>query len=255
MCMTCGCEGSSIHSKNLDHEKHHEQEKEHKHETDTQLLTIEKNILQKNSAYADQNRHWFKQHNIQVLNFLSSPGSGKTSLLIRTINELKHELKIFVVEGDQQTENDANKIRETGVSVTQINTGKGCHLDAHMISHAIAELSPTQDSLLFIENVGNLVCPALFDLGEDKKVVILSVTEGEDKPIKYPDMFAAADLMLINKTDLLPYVEFDIDQCQAFARRVNPDIQTILISAKTGEGMLDWYNWLFLQNSALRSAS
>jgi hydrogenase nickel incorporation protein HypB len=149
-----------------------------------------------------------------------------------------------VIEGDQQTANDADRIRETGANALQINTGKGCHLDGHMVGHALESLQPAADSILFIENVGNLVCPAAFDLGEAHKVAILSVTEGEDKPLKYPDMFHAADLLLLNKTDLLPYVQFDVDKCIDYARRVNPGVKVLQVSATTGEGMQDWYRWL-----------
>jgi hydrogenase nickel incorporation protein HypB len=180
---------------------------------------------------------------------VSSPGSGKTSLLTKTIELLKAELAISVIEGDQQTSNDAERIRATGVKAVQINTGKGCHLDAHGIGHALESLAPEDNSLLFIENVGNLVCPSAFDLGEAHKVVILSVTEGEDKPLKYPDMFAAADMMLLNKIDLLPYVDFDVAQCIDYARRVNPRIKVLQVSARTGEGMDLWLQWLKASHS------
>jgi hydrogenase nickel incorporation protein HypB len=179
-----------------------------------------------------------------VLNLVSSPGSGKTALLTRTLEDLKSEFPLAVIEGDQQTANDAERIRQTGVKALQINTGKGCHLDAHMVGHAIEPLQPADDSLLFIENVGNLVCPAAFDLGEAHKVAILSVTEGEDKPIKYPDMFHASDLMLLNKIDLLPYLNFSVEQCIEYACRVNPDIKILEVSAETGEGMDAWYQWI-----------
>jgi hydrogenase nickel incorporation protein HypB len=175
---------------------------------------------------------------------VSSPGSGKTTLLTRTIDDLKAELPLAVIEGDQQTSNDAERIRATGVKALQVNTGKGCHLDGHMVGHALEALAPDEQSVLFIENVGNLVCPAAFDLGEAHKVVILSVTEGEDKPIKYPDMFHAADLMLLNKVDLLPYLEFDVDRCIEYARRVNPSIKVLQVSATSGEGMDRWYQWI-----------
>ena len=208
------------------------------------MVQIEQDILGKNNQYAAANRRWFEEHGILALNLVSSPGSGKTSLLTRCIDDLKNEIDIAVIEGDQQTANDADRIRATGVKAIQINTGKGCHLDGHMVGHALESLQPAQGSLLFIENVGNLVCPAAFDLGEAHKVAILSVTEGEDKPIKYPDMFHAADLMLLNKTDLLPYLDFDVDKCVDYARRVNPRIKVIQVSAKTGEGMDTWYQWI-----------
>jgi hydrogenase nickel incorporation protein HypB len=208
------------------------------------MVQIEQDILSKNNEYAAANRKWFNERGILALNLVSSPGSGKTSLLVRSINDLNNELQLSVIEGDQQTANDAERIRETGVKALQINTGKGCHLDGHMVGHALEQLQPDNDSVLFIENVGNLVCPAAFDLGEAHKVVILSVTEGEDKPIKYPDMFHAADLMLLNKIDLLPHLEFDVEKCIQYAQRVNPKIKVLQLSATSGEGMDSWYQWL-----------
>ncbi len=208
------------------------------------MVQIEQDILGKNNAYAAQNRRHLAERGVFALNLVSSPGSGKTTLLVRTINELSGRVPIAVIEGDQQTANDAERIRATGAPSVQINTGKGCHLDAHMIGHALEKLDLPNYALLAIENVGNLVCPAAFDLGEHHKVVILSVTEGEDKPIKYPDMFHAADLLLLNKTDLLPYLEFDVERCIDCARRVNPQIEIIRVSARTGEGLADWYRWI-----------
>jgi hydrogenase nickel incorporation protein HypB len=208
------------------------------------MVQVEEDILSKNNMYAAANRRWFAEHGVLALNLVSSPGSGKTTLLTRTIGMLSPELTMSVIEGDQQTDNDAARIRETGASALQINTGKGCHLDGHMIGHAIDKLGPEQGSILFIENVGNLVCPAAFDLGEAHKVVILSVTEGDDKPLKYPDMFHAADLVLLNKVDLLPYVEFDVDRCIEYARRIKPGIKVLRISATTGEGMEHWCQWV-----------
>lgn len=210
----------------------------------TRMVQIEQDILGKNNQYAQQNRRWFAEQGVLALNLVSSPGSGKTSLLVRTLTDLKDEFALSVIEGDQETANDADRIRATGVSAIQINTGKGCHLDAHMVGHALETLKPQAASVLFIENVGNLVCPAAFDLGEANKVAILSVTEGEDKPIKYPDMFHAAKLLLLNKIDLLPYLQFDVAKCIDYARRVNPDIQVLQVSATTGEGMEQWYQWL-----------
>ena len=208
------------------------------------IIQVERDILSKNDGFAAENRAYFAANGIFALNFVSSPGSGKTSLLVRTISDLKERLAISVVEGDQQTSNDAARIRETGAPAIQVNTGKGCHLDAHMVGHAVEELAPAKNSVLFIENVGNLVCPAAFDLGEAHKVVLLSVTEGEDKPLKYPDMFAAADLMILNKADLLPHLDFDVGACIANALRVNPRLQTLVVSARTGEGMPAFYSWL-----------
>ena len=243
-----------------DHHHHHAQDNHpHTHDygqgpahahapgmSQSRMVQIEQDILGKNNEYANANRSVFSTQGVLALNLVSSPGSGKTSLLTRSLNDLKHELEMSVIEGDQQTSNDAERIRETGVAAIQINTGKGCHLDAHQIGHALEHLSIKAQSVLFIENVGNLVCPAAFDLGEAHKVAILSITEGEDKPIKYPDMFHAADLLLLNKIDLLPYLDFDVDKCIDYARRVNPGIQILKVSATTGEGMQDWYQWIRL---------
>lgn len=210
----------------------------------SRMVQIEQDILGKNNEYANANRRYFTDKGVLTLNLVSSPGSGKTSLLVRTLTDLKGEFILSVIEGDQETANDADRIRATGVPALQINTGKGCHLDAHMVGHALDHLKPQQGSILFIENVGNLVCPAAFDLGEAHKVAILSVTEGEDKPIKYPDMFHASQLLLLNKVDLLPYLNFDVAKCIEYARRVNPRIQVLQVSATTGQGMQEWYQWL-----------
>jgi hydrogenase nickel incorporation protein HypB len=208
------------------------------------MVQIEQDILSKNNQYAAENRSQLAAQRILALNLLSSPGSGKTTLLTATIVALRDRLRIAVIEGDQQTSNDADRIRATGAAAIQINTGKGCHLDASMIRAALARLAPPQRSVVMIENVGNLVCPAGFDLGEAHKVVVLSVTEGEDKPLKYPDMFRAASLMLLNKVDLLPYLRFDVEQCIANARRVNPGIQVLQLSATSGQGMDAWLAWI-----------
>ena len=210
----------------------------------SRMVQIEQDILSKNNEYAATNRRHFTEQGILALNLVSSPGSGKTTLLTRTLEDLKGDLSFAVIEGDQQTTNDAERIRKTGVKAVQINTGKGCHLDGHMVGHALESLKPEAGSVLFIENVGNLVCPAAFDLGEAHKVAILSVTEGDDKPIKYPDMFHASDLMILNKIDLLPYIDFDMDKCIDYARRVNPGIRVLQLSATTGEGMEAWYQWI-----------
>lgn len=193
---------------------------------------------------AERNRGYFEAKNITALNFVSSPGAGKTTLLEKTITALKEELPFFVIEGDQQTMNDAERIDATGVPVIQINTGSGCHLDSVMVNSALKQLSPDPDSLLLIENVGNLVCPALFDLGEAKRIVVISVTEGDDKPIKYPTIFRNADLCIINKTDLLPHVEFDVEKTKEYARRIQPQIEFIETSATKGDGMEAWFDWL-----------
>ncbi len=207
-------------------------------------VAVERAILAKNDAEANHNRRLFTRKGILALNLVSSPGSGKTTLLVETIRRLAGELEITVVEGDQQTSNDADRVRATGARAVQVNTGKGCHLDAHMVGHAVESLAPRNDSVVMIENVGNLVCPAAFDLGEAHKVVVLSVTEGEDKPLKYPDMFAAADLMILNKCDLLPHLEFDAALCEANARRVNPSLEVLRVSATKGEGMDAWLDWV-----------
>jgi hydrogenase nickel incorporation protein HypB len=214
-------------------------------------ISVERDILSKNDAFARANRTRLRNAGIFALNLVSSPGSGKTSLLVRTIADLKERWPIAVIEGDQQTSRDADRIRATGVPAVQINTGKGCHLDAHMVGHALDHLSLGHGSLLFVENVGNLVCPAAFDLGEAHKVVVLSVTEGEDKPLKYPDMFAAADLMLLNKADLLPHLDFDVSACLAAALRVNPRIQCLTVSARTGDGLSAFYSWIEQRASAM----
>ena len=207
-------------------------------------ISIERDILAKNSAFADANRSRLRETGVFAINLVSSPGSGKTSLLVRAITDLKDRWPMAVIEGDQQTSNDAERIRQTGAPAVQINTGKGCHLDAHMVGHALEQVTLEPGGLLFIENVGNLVCPAAFDLGEACKVVVLSVTEGEDKPLKYPDMFAAADLMLLNKSDLLPHLDFDVDACLAAALRVNPRLQILTVSARSGEGLAAFYAWI-----------
>ncbi len=266
MCTICGCSNNN-EALNNEHTHEHTHDGEHSHEhihhnkndlhfgkgpahahapglSQSRMIEIEQNILSKNDEYAKHNRRFFAEQGILALNLVSSPGSGKTTLLTQTIEQLKNELSITVIEGDQQTSNDAARIRQTGVNAIQINTGKGCHLDAHMIGHAIDELKPNHKSVLFIENVGNLVCPAAFDLGEAHKIAILSVTEGEDKPIKYPDMFYAADVMLLNKIDLLPHLNFDVDKCIEYAKQVNPSIQVLQVSATSGEGMDNWSQWI-----------
>lgn len=210
----------------------------------SRMVQIEQDILGKNDMYAAQNRARFERQSLFVLNLVSSPGSGKTTLLTETIQLIKDHYSVAVIEGDQQTANDADRIRETGVQAVQVNTGKGCHLDAHMVGHAMENFADMTGGILFIENVGNLVCPAAFDLGEASKVAILSVTEGEDKPLKYPDMFHASDLMILNKTDLLPYLDFDVERCIEYAKQVNPDIKVLQLSARSGEGMKEWIDWL-----------
>lgn len=252
MCGICGCSNPAGSGKFTPltnkaailttHSHHHGEQ--HSPEEKTRLIEVEQDLLGKNNSYAAQNRAYFRKNGIFVLNLVSSPGAGKTTLLVETIKLLKEQFPIFVIEGDQQTEHDAERIRATGVKALQINTGRMCHLDAHGIGRAVQELGVLPNSFLAIENVGNLVCPSSFDLGEAHKVVLLSVTEGEDKPLKYPDMFHAADLMILNKIDLLPYVDFDVEKCEEFARRVNPNIQILQLSTTKKENFRAWTDWL-----------
>lgn len=208
------------------------------------LVEIEQEILSKNTGFAERNRHLLAACETAALNLISSPGAGKTTLLVETIRRLLPRTWVGVVEGDQETSHDADRIRAAGADAVQVNTGRGCHLDAHMVGHALERLELRPGGLLFIENVGNLVCPAGFDLGETARVVILSVTEGEDKPIKYPDAFATADLMILSKSDLLPHLDFDVARCTDYARRVNPKLDVLTLSAKTGAGMDAWLDWI-----------
>jgi len=215
-------------------------------------LSIEQAVLAKSARQAERNRRWLTERGILALNLMSAPGAGKTSLLERTLTELKGELAMSVIEGDQETAFDADRIRATGCRAVQINTGTGCHIDAEVLGHALHELAPARNSVVMIENVGNLVCPALFELGERARVVILSVTEGEDKPLKYPHMFRRCDLLLINKADLLPHVAFDVERCVAYARRLNPAIDCLTVSAVSGHNLARWYGWLRAQAAAAR---
>jgi len=230
------------------HEQHHHHDHDHgdhhhHHEHDKEIV-LEQDILHKNNLLAERNRGFFEARSIRAINLVSSPGSGKTTLLEKTITDIKGELPFFIVEGDQQTLNDAKRIEATGAPVVQVNTGSGCHLDASMVNRAVKELEITDHSILVIENVGNLVYPSMFDLGESHRVVIISVTEGDDKPIKYPDMFRTSDICIINKTDLLPYVDFDVKKAKDYALRVNHHLTFFELSAKSGEGMDAWYGWL-----------
>lgn len=223
------------------HTHSHDHAQDHHHKT---IIEVEQDILHHNDVMAARNRGYFDAKNIFALNLVSSPGSGKTSLLERTLKDLKAEIPFFVIEGDQQTLNDANRISAIDIPVIQINTGKGCHLESDMIYDAVKKLDISDNSVLMIENVGNLVCPSMFDLGESKRVVIISTTEGEDKPIKYPDMFHTSDLCIINKIDLLPYLNIDMEKLKQYALKVNPKLQFIELSATTGQGMEAWYQWL-----------
>lgn len=271
MCTTCGCSsdeneirytkmGEAVtHSHNGHHHHHdnehldhhhdnhhhnHDHEADHDHTHEVSVVQLEKDILHKNQLTAERNRGFFEALNIFSINLVSSPGSGKTSLLERTIADLKDKISFSVIEGDQQTTNDADRIHQLNVPVIQINTGKGCHLDSEMIARAVKELKPASNSIMMIENVGNLVCPAMFDLGESKRVVIISVTEGEDKPLKYPDMFYGSQVCIINKIDLLPYLKFDLEKLKEAARKVNPYLQFFEVSATSGEGLAPWYDYL-----------
>jgi hydrogenase nickel incorporation protein HypB len=265
MCTTCGCggDGATFHAHPAhDHPHDHPHEHRHAHEQrhagahmtlapEPRLVQIEQDLLARNDRQAAINRATFAGLGVLALNLVSSPGSGKTTLLVKTIERLAGSVPVAVIEGDQQTALDAERIRATGAPALQINTGKGCHLDARMVAQALPALPLSRGGLLLIENVGNLVCPAAFDLGEAHRVVVHAVTEGEDKPLKYPDMFRSADVMLLNKCDLLPHLSFDVAQAEAHARRVNPTLRVFRVSATTGEGMDDWLAWL---RAALRLA-
>ncbi len=273
MCSVCGCgesePGGESHGHSHDHHGHHHSHDHGHHDhhfghgaagvsvagfDQDRLVRIERSILSKNDGYAALNRQRFAERGVFALNLVSSPGAGKTTLLVETVTALRDRVPVGVIEGDQETANDADRIRATGVEAVQINTGRGCHLDAHMVGHALDDLTMSAGGVVFIENVGNLVCPAAFDLGEAMKVVILSVAEGDDKPIKYPDMFAAADLMILSKTDLLPYVDFDPDRALELARRVNPAIAELRLSARGGDGMTAWLDWIVSRVGAKGSA-
>jgi hydrogenase nickel incorporation protein HypB len=236
-----------------DHAHHAHDHHHHRHGHGT-AVSLEQAVLAKNDALAGHNRAWLAGREIFALNLVSGPGAGKTTLLERTLRDLAGRHEFFVIEGDQATSNDGERIKAAGAPAVQINTGSGCHLDASMVARGLAELKPSFGSVIFIENVGNLVCPALFDLGESAKVAILSLPEGEDKPIKYPHMFRAADLLLINKIDLLPHLDFDLGRCLAYARQVNPDIDIITVSARAGTGLDDWYNWISAASRRAREA-
>ncbi len=268
MCTTCGCSIGQLRINNKPVQSHQRDEPLHYRHTgiadhvnsaltvaknahapapkisQTRMLKIERDILTENNRHAAKNRNYLATHGIFALNLVSSPGSGKTTLLVNTLQRLRDKFSIAVIEGDQQTDHDATRIRATGVPAVQINTGKGCHLDAQMIDRALQQLQLKDNSLLFIENVGNLVCPASFDLGEAHKVIILSVTEGEDKPLKYPDMFHAADLMVLNKCDLLPHLDFDVDLAIEYAHHINPALPVIQVSATQGSGLTGWMDWI-----------
>jgi len=251
MCATCGCS----ETEHGGHEHAHPHEHGHDHGERTRVR-LEREVLEKNNRLAAGVRQRLAERGILALNLVSAPGAGKTTVLERTIRELKATVATYVIEGDQETDRDAARIRAAGAAgAVQVNTGTGCHLDAEMVGRALERLDPPPGSLLFIENVGNLVCPALFDLGEQAKVVILSVTEGDDKPLKYPHMFRASQLMLLNKIDLLPHVAFDVEGCRTVARRVNPTLETLTLSATHGDGLAAWYTWLLEQRACCDGAA
>lgn len=240
MCDECGCGQLDAPDSHV-----HGHEHAHEHVAEARVLDIRRDVRAANDALADQNRAWLKTRGAVVVNLISSPGAGKTTLLERTLRELREGVRpLAVVEGDQQTDNDARRIAATGVSVVQINTGSSCHLNAHQVGHALEELDPPMGALVFVENVGNLICPAGFDLGQAADVTVLSVTEGDDKPEKYPEAFHKADAMVLSKIDLLPHLDFDVDRAERFARALNPDLPSYRLSAKTGEGLGPWLDWL-----------
>ncbi len=257
MCATCGCdEDSQVRilepGKVNNHHDHnhgnHDHSANHGHSHNPRTIHLEEDVLSKNNLIAERNRGYFEAKKILAINLVSSPGSGKTTLLETSIKVMSN-VPVYVIEGDQQTMKDADRIAATGVPVVQVNTGNGCHLDADMIHRALHKLNPGNSSVLFIENVGNLVCPSLFDLGEKMRVVIMSVTEGDDKPLKYPNMFATSNLCIINKIDLLPYVDFDLNKAKSYAQQINPDIEFIELSATKEDNIEDWVHWLKLQYS------
>ncbi len=258
------------HPHDHDHDEPHDQHRHgsHRHSADdhshshhgdrnagVDIVEVETRILKKNDDLAAKNRAWFAGREILALNLVSSPGAGKTALLERTIRDLAGELPLYVIEGDQATANDGERIRQAGAAVVQVNTGTGCHLDAGMVTRALAALEPPPGAVVLIENVGNLVCPALFDLGERAKVVIFPVTDGEDKPLKYPHMFGAASIVVLNKIDLSPHLDFSLAQAIANMNKINPDATILQVSARSGEGMADWYGWLRAQRTAARQSA
>ncbi|WP_371346575.1 hydrogenase nickel incorporation protein HypB [Ancylobacter sp. IITR112] len=265
MCVTCGCGSDNVtisgaqgearghghehgHAHHHGHDHHHDHDHHHEHHpaapAESRMVEIERGILAKNDAFAAENRARLKAGGIVSFNLLAGPGAGKTTLLVETLRALGARVPAAVIEGDQQTANDAERIRATGTPAVQINTGKGCHLDAHMVGHALEELPLPPGGLLFIENVGNLVCPAAFDLGEDQRVTLLSVTEGEDKPLKYPDIFEAADLVLLTKTDLLPHLHVDVALIERNIARINPVASILQVNATSPGGLGAWLGWL-----------
>ena len=257
VCATCGCSTHDHGDTSIHHHPHdHDHDHPHSHATHDgghRLRTLERDVLARNQALAERNRGWLAGRGAFAINLMSSPGAGKTTLLERTIRDTAGTVsRIAVIEGDQATERDADRIRAAGARAVQVNTGTGCHLDAAMVARALSELDPGPGAIVAIENVGNLMCPALFDLGEHARVVVVSVTEGEDKPIKYPHMFRAADLLVLNKIDLLPHVDFDVSRCLALVHEVNPQLHVVEVSATRGNGLAAWYDWLLTAARARR---
>ena len=255
MCATCGCgedevRVTALHDHNHEHRHAHDHPHDHTHDTTPRTVMLETDVLAKNDRLAQRTRAWLAARRALTVNVMSSPGSGKTTLLVRTIHDLMPSTQVCVVEGDQETLIDAQRIQATGAPVVQINTGAGCHLDAAMLERGLHELNPPAGAMVLVENVGNLVCPALFDLGESQRVVVMSVTEGDDKPLKYPHMFASADVVVVNKVDLLPYVDFDVKRFAAHVRAVNPRADLLRVSATRGDGLTDWYGWLHAQRGS-----
>lgn len=246
MCGTCGCSHEGANgARDPDHSHaHHHDHVRDLHDAGARRVRLEADLLARNDGIAWENRTWLASHDVVSLNLMGAPGAGKTALLERTLPRLREQVPVSVLEGDQATDRDAERIGATGARVVQINTGPGCHLDASMIAAGLSRLEPAPASMLFVENVGNLVCPAMFDLGEHLKVVVMSVTEGDDKPLKYPHMFRVADVLVVNKVDLLPFVPFDVDRCVSNARRLRPRLQVFRVSATSGEGLGEWVAWL-----------
>ena len=247
MCGTCGC-GKPDHHHEHDHGTMHHT---HHDDSESRRISVEIDLLDKNRAFAAENRRWFEDHGIFTLNMVSSPGSGKTTLLVEMIKAQADKFEVSVIEGDQQTSLDADRIVAAGARAHQINTGNLCHLDAHMVGHAVEHLSPADGSIVVVENVGNLICPAAFDLGEHCRVALISVTEGEDKPLKYPQMFVSSQVVIINKCDLLPHLDFDLERCREHIRHINPQATIFELSASTGDGMCEWLQWLEQQRTAM----
>lgn len=255
MCATCGCGTDSVQYVKPDvNQLQLADHTTHRHDyvqKQKTIIDVERDIMEKNNSFAARLKEYFDEKKIFIVNLVSAPGSGKTTLLEKTLLANDGYIRFSVIEGDQQTTHDAERIKKTNTPVVQINTGKGCHLDAEMVYNSLRYLQPPEHSILFIENVGNLVCPALFDLGEKERVLIISVTEGDDKPAKYPDMFQSASLCIINKIDLLPYVNFNMERCKSYARQVNPKLEFMELSAISDQGIHKWLNWLKSESRAI----